>query len=50
MATTRVRSLVEHLSAIEKQRMGRALRSIGRARPTARITLATLAYTMRRLV
>jgi hypothetical protein len=46
----RVRSLVEHVFATEKRRMGLVIRSIGLARATARITLANLAYTMRRLV
>jgi len=46
----RVRSLVEHVFATEKRRMGLVVRSIGLARATARITLANLAYNMRRLV
>jgi IS5 family transposase len=46
----RVRSLVEHVFATEKRRMGLIVRSIGLARATAGITLANLAYTMRRLV
>jgi IS5 family transposase len=46
----RVRSLVEHVFATEKRRMGLVVRSIGLVRATARITLANLAYTMRRLV
>ena len=46
----RVRSLVEHVFAAEKRRMGLVVRSIGLARATARITLANLAYNMRRLV
>jgi IS5 family transposase len=46
----RVRSLVEHVFATEKRRMGLIVRSIGLARATARITLANLAYNMRRLV
>lgn len=36
-----VRSLVEHVFATEKRRMGLVVRSIGLARATARITLAT---------
>ena len=46
----RVRSLVEHLFATEKRRMGLVVRCIGLVRATARITLANLAYNMRRLV
>ena len=46
----RVRSLVEHVFATEKRRMGLVVRCIGLARATARITLANLAYNMRRLV
>ncbi len=44
-----VRSLVEHVFAAEKRRMGLVVRRIGLARATARITLANLAYNMRRL-
>ncbi len=46
----RVCSLVEHVFATEKRRMGLVVRSIGLVRATARITLANLAYNMRRLV
>ena len=46
----RVRSLVEHVFATEKRRMGPVIRCIGIVRATARITLANLAYNMRRLV
>jgi transposase, IS5 family len=46
----RVRSLVEHVFAAEKRRMGLVVRCIGLARAKARITLANLAYNMRRLV
>jgi IS5 family transposase len=46
----RVCSLVEPVFAIEKRRMGLVLRSIGLVRATARITLANLAYNMRRPV
>jgi IS5 family transposase len=45
----RVRSLVEHVFAAEKRCMGLVVRCIGLARATARITLANLAYTMRRM-
>lgn len=44
-----VRGLVEHVFAAQKRRMGLVVRCIGLARATARITLANLAYTMRRL-
>jgi IS5 family transposase len=46
----RVRSRVEHVFAAEKRRMGLVVRCIGLGRATARITLANLAYNMRRLV
>jgi hypothetical protein len=42
-------SLVEHAFTAEKRRMGLVVRCIGLARATARITLANLAYNMRRL-
>jgi len=45
----RVRSRVEHVFAAEKGPMGLVIRCIGRVRATARITLANLAYNMRRL-
>jgi transposase, IS5 family len=45
----RVRSRVEHVFAAEKRRMRLMIRCIGRARATARITLANLVYNMRRL-
>ncbi|WP_206035683.1 transposase [Roseomonas sp. HF4] len=46
----RVRSLVEHVFATEKRRMGVIVRGIGLVRATARITLANLGYNMRRPV
>ena len=46
----RLRSLVEHVFATEQRRMGLVVRSIGLVRVTARITLANLAYDMRRPV
>ena len=46
---SRVRALVEHVFATEKRRMGLVIRSIGLVRATAKITLANLAYNMRRL-
>jgi hypothetical protein len=45
-----VRARVEHVFAAEKRRMGLLLRTIGHIRATAKITLANLAYNMRRLV
>lgn len=46
----RVRGRVEHVFATEKRGMRLIIRCIGLARATARITLANLAYNMRRLV
>jgi transposase, IS5 family len=48
-ARARVRSHVEHVFATEKRRMGLVVRTIGLARATAKVTLANLAYNMRRL-
>jgi IS5 family transposase len=45
----RVRSVVEHVFAAEKRRMGLVVRCVGLVRATARITLANLAYNTRRL-
>jgi IS5 family transposase len=45
----RVRSLVEHVFAVEKRGMRLVVRCVGLVRATARITLANLAYNMRRL-
>lgn len=45
----RVRSLVEHVFAAEKRRMGLVVQCVGLVRATARITLPNLAYNMRRL-
>jgi IS5 family transposase len=45
----RVRGLVEHVFAAEKRRMGLVVRCVGLVRAAARITLANLAYNMRRL-
>lgn len=47
---SRVRAHVEHVFATEKLRMGMVIRCVGLVRATARITLANLAYNMRRLV
>jgi len=46
----RVRSRVEHVFAAEKHGMGLVVRTIGLVRAAAKITLANLAYNMRRLV
>jgi nicotinate-nucleotide pyrophosphorylase len=46
----RVRALVKHVFAAEKHRMALVVRTIGIARATAKITLANLAYNMKRLV
>lgn len=46
----RVRSRVEHVFAAEKRRMGLLVRTVGLLRATAKITLANLAYNLRRLV
>jgi hypothetical protein len=45
-----VRNLVEHIFAAEKRRMGLLVRTIGLTRATVKITLANLAYNIRRLV
>jgi transposase, IS5 family len=45
----RVRSRIEHVFAAEKRRMGLVVRTVGLLRATAKITLANLAYNMRRL-
>ena len=45
----RVRSRVEHVFAAEKHGMGLLVRTIGLLRAAAKITLANLAYNMRRL-
>lgn len=46
----RVRSRIEHVFAAEKRRMALVVRTIGIARATAKITLANLAYNLRRFV
>jgi hypothetical protein len=46
----KVRARVEHVFAAQKRRLGLIVRTIGIARATTRITLANLAYNMRRLV
>jgi hypothetical protein len=46
----KVRAKVEHVFAAQKRRLGLIVRTVGLARATAKITLANLAYNMRRLV
>jgi hypothetical protein len=45
-----VRARVEHVFAAEKHAIGLVIRTIGQLRAYAKITLANLAYSMRRLV
>ena len=45
----RVRARVEHVFAEQKRRFHLVVRTVGRDRATARLTLANLAYNMRRL-
>lgn len=45
----RVRARVEHVFAAEKRRLHLVIRTIGKARATAKITLANLAYNFTRL-
>ena len=47
---SKVRALVEHVFAHEKHHMGLFIRTIGIKRAEAKITLANLAYNIRRLV
>ena len=46
----KVRATVEHVFAAQKRRLGLIVRTIGLARATTKITLANLAYNMRRLL
>jgi transposase, IS5 family len=46
----KVRATVEHVFAAQKRRLGLIVRTIGIARATTKITLANLAYNMRRLL
>lgn len=46
----KVRARVEHVFAAQKRRLHLVIRTIGRARATTKITLANLAYNMRRLM
>ena len=46
---TRVPGLVDYVFAVDRRRMGLVVRCIGLARATAKITLANLAYNVRRL-
>ncbi len=45
-----VRCVVEHVFAQQKGRYGLFIRTIGLARPEAKLTLADLAYTFSRLI
>jgi IS5 family transposase len=45
-----VRAKVEHVFAQQKDRMGLAVRTIGRTRAEAKIGLANLAYNLQRLI
>lgn len=45
----RVRARVEHVFAEQKRRLGLIVRSVGLDRAKTKITLANLAYNMRRL-
>jgi IS5 family transposase len=47
---SKVRAHVEHPFATQKRRMGLFVRTIGRARATAKIGMANLAYNLRRLI
>lgn len=46
----KVRAKVEHVFAAQKRRLGLIVRTIGLVRARTKITLANLAYNMRRLV
>ncbi|HYD99692.1 MAG TPA: transposase, partial [Alphaproteobacteria bacterium] len=46
----RVRSLVEHVFAAQRHRLGLVIRTVGLARATAKLALANLAYNFTRLV
>lgn len=46
----RVRSRVKHVFAAEKRRMGLIVRTVGLVRSAAKVTLANLAYNLRRFV
>jgi len=45
----RVRARIEHVFAEQKRRLGLLIRTVGRVRAETKITLANLAYNMRRL-
>lgn len=45
----RIRARIEHVFAMEKRGMGLVVRTVGLGRAVAKITLANLAYNMRRL-
>ena len=46
---TRIRSRVEHVFAAQKRRFDLVIRTIGKARATAKLALANLAYNFSRL-
>jgi len=45
----RIRARVEHVFAEQKRRLGLVIRTVGLDRATTKITLANLAFNMRRL-
>lgn len=47
---SKVRSCVEHVFAVQKNKMDLFIRTIGIARATTKIGMANLVYNMRRLV
>ena len=49
-ARSAVRSAIEHVFAEQKQRMKLFVRTVGLARATMKIGMATMAYNMKRLV
>ena len=49
-AKSKVRVFVEHVFAQQKSHMGLFIRTIGIKRAEAKITLANLAYNMKRLI
>ncbi len=49
-AKSKVRARVEHVFAQQKDKIGLFIRTIGRNRAEAKITLANLAYNMPRLI
>jgi len=47
---SKIRAKVEHVFAVQKEQMGLFIRTIGLQRATVKITLANMAYNMKRLV